>query len=356
MTRKPRHISRPTVSIVVPTYNRGSLLRRALQSVLRQTFSDFEVLVVDDASSEDISGVLAEFDDSRVRYLQRNLRGGGGAARNTGLSHAIGEYIAFLDSDDVWYPNKVAHQLMTFRGHLTKEIGLSCCGFVRLMGRQRRTAVPGLLQHPEIAFEYLLGGRGGPLTASVMMLPRLVVEDGYRFDEDLPALQDYDLAVRLASRYAVVGTRTVLVQKYRDIGGSHVFSSETQRKALGMLLEKHGLWLAERPRAHARYYRDRAICAARLDDLAGARADLGRAVEVGGTMPVLRALILFSYGGASALRVGAALWRIMARLNRRLVAQRLRDVFSMQRWLIRRRRRELGAPSSNLNEVAPDEP
>jgi GT2 family glycosyltransferase len=96
------NVQPPFFSIVIPTYNRAELLRQALESVFQQEFRDFEVIVVDDGSTEDVSPIVEQYRD-RVTFL-RQENGGPGAARNAGARHAAGAYLAFLDSDDVWFP------------------------------------------------------------------------------------------------------------------------------------------------------------------------------------------------------------------------------------------------------------
>jgi glycosyltransferase involved in cell wall biosynthesis len=104
----------PRVSVILPTYNRLRTLPDAITSVLTQSFKDLELIVVDDASSEDIGGLIAGIGDPRLVYVRRSRNGGAGAARNTGLSHARGQYIAFQDSDDLWLPGKLEFQLAAF--------------------------------------------------------------------------------------------------------------------------------------------------------------------------------------------------------------------------------------------------
>src|SRR4051812_1322910 len=90
----------PVVSVILPTYNRAGLVTRAIDSVVRQTFECWELLVVDDASQDDTERVVAQYDDARVRYIRRPVNGGVSAAQNTGIDHARGELVAFLHSDD----------------------------------------------------------------------------------------------------------------------------------------------------------------------------------------------------------------------------------------------------------------
>ncbi len=103
-----------TISVILPTYNRSGSLVAAINSVITQSHQDLELIVVDDASTEDIESVVRGFSDRRIRYVRRVRNGGAAAARNTGLCHAKGEYIAFQDSDDLWLPGKLQKQFALF--------------------------------------------------------------------------------------------------------------------------------------------------------------------------------------------------------------------------------------------------
>ncbi|WP_082453545.1 glycosyltransferase family 2 protein [Rhizobium sp. Leaf262] len=103
-----------TISVILPTYNRGATLLAAINSVITQSYSDLELIVVDDGSTEDVESIVCGISDSRVKYVKRQQNGGAAAARNTGLEHASGDYIAFQDSDDLWLPGKLQKQLALF--------------------------------------------------------------------------------------------------------------------------------------------------------------------------------------------------------------------------------------------------
>ncbi|NJN86713.1 MAG: glycosyltransferase family 2 protein [Leptolyngbyaceae cyanobacterium SL_7_1] len=96
------------VSVIIPTYNRADLLSRAIDSVLNQTLTNLELIIVDDGSTDNTAEVVNSFNDSRIRYIPLGKNCGGGYARNHGIHLATGEFIAFLDSDDVWLPEKLA--------------------------------------------------------------------------------------------------------------------------------------------------------------------------------------------------------------------------------------------------------
>ncbi len=101
----------PSVSVILPTYNRAHSLPGAMRSVLDQSFQDLELIVVDDASTDNIAEIVSEFGDPRIRYCRLEQNEGAAAARNAGLAKACGRYIAFQDSDDIWLPGKLAKQV-----------------------------------------------------------------------------------------------------------------------------------------------------------------------------------------------------------------------------------------------------
>lgn len=111
------------VSVILPTFNRAGSLALASQSVLNQSFRDLELIIVDDASGEDIAAVAEALGDPRVRYVRRETNGGASAARNTGLGVAGGAFIAFQDSDDLWLPGKLERQLAFFET-LPADVGV----------------------------------------------------------------------------------------------------------------------------------------------------------------------------------------------------------------------------------------
>src|SRR2546429_9117536 len=100
----------PKVSVIIPTYNRAEFLCSAITSVLNQTFHNFEIIVVDDASQDHTREVMNSLGDKRIRYIRHEKNKGVAATRNTGLVNAKGTYIAFLDDDDEWLPEKLQKQ------------------------------------------------------------------------------------------------------------------------------------------------------------------------------------------------------------------------------------------------------
>jgi glycosyltransferase involved in cell wall biosynthesis len=113
----------PTVSIIIPTYNRSRLLARAVKSVLNQTYQNFELIIVDDASTDNTEEVVGSFNDERIKYVRHEKNKGEAVARNTGIKAARGEYIASHDSDDEWLHEKLAKRIRAFE-NCSPEIGV----------------------------------------------------------------------------------------------------------------------------------------------------------------------------------------------------------------------------------------
>ena len=101
----------PLVSVIMPAYNSRNTLADSIQSVVDQTFSDWELLIIDDCSKESMEDIADSFQDSRIRYVRLLSNRGVAKARNAGIAEARGRYIAFLDSDDLWLPKKLERQL-----------------------------------------------------------------------------------------------------------------------------------------------------------------------------------------------------------------------------------------------------
>ncbi|AZQ14290.1 glycosyltransferase family A protein [Halorubrum sp. PV6] len=197
----------PEVSVVIPIYNQPQLIEAALNSVAEQSLERYEVVVVDDASNADFKPIVNAYDD-RVRLLTHEENRGAAAARNTGIEHANGEYVAFLDADDTWEPTKLEKQREVFEND--DELGLVYTGFVQyeLDGSEWE-------RYPEargkIYVDELERDRVHP-TSTVMVQRDILAEVG-GFDTNLPSRQDYDLWLRITEYYEVDYVDEILVDK-----------------------------------------------------------------------------------------------------------------------------------------------
>ena len=188
----------PAVSVIVPTYNHAELLRNAIASVLAQTESRFELLIVNNSSSDHTVDVVRSFDDRRIRLITVENGGVIAVSRNTGIREAVAPFVAFLDSDDVWRPAKLSKALARFESE--PDIGLVCHNeALRENGR-----VAGVLRYGPSGrdMERRLLSLGNCVSTSAVVVRRnLVVElGGFSERPDYVTAEDYDLWIRLASR------------------------------------------------------------------------------------------------------------------------------------------------------------
>jgi glycosyltransferase involved in cell wall biosynthesis len=192
----------PTVSIVLPTFNRVALLSEAVDSILAQTFKDWELIIADDGSTDGTRAYLEGLSDPRIRCLLLPHSGSDAVPRNAALRAARGEWVAFLDSDDLWLPSKLDRQLHAMIEHA--DSGWSYTGFALIDTRGAR-----LPERPSSAYrpvsgwilESLLRFEAGPCVQAMLVRRSLIRELG-GFDEAIPLRADYDLALRLAARSA----------------------------------------------------------------------------------------------------------------------------------------------------------
>lgn len=243
-------LANPTVSAVIPTYNRAHLVGRAIQSVLNQTYQDFEIIVVDDGSTDNTEEVVKSFNDPRIRYIRHDQNRGGSAARNTGIKMARGEYIAFQDSDDEWLPEKLEKQMRVFE-NAPAEVGVVYTGFWRIEG-DRRTYIPSdkiSQKEGNIQGELL---KGNFVTTQATVLKKECFEKAGMFDQRLPRFQDWELFIRISKYYEFKCIDEPLVISYF----TPISISSNQRaqvEAYGLILEKHYQDIAKSRKLLARH-------------------------------------------------------------------------------------------------------
>jgi glycosyltransferase involved in cell wall biosynthesis len=189
----------PQVSVIIPTHNRPEFLRAAITSVLNQTYQNFEIIVVDDASTDDTAKVVAAFNDARIRFIRHDINKGGSAARNTGIVNSTCDYIAFLDDDDEWLPEKLSKQMEVLLSS-PPEVGCVYTGYVNVnssTGKIIGEHIP--TKRGDLSKDLLAGNCVG--SASSVLLRQECLKKIGLFDESLPCSQDYDLWVRIANQF-----------------------------------------------------------------------------------------------------------------------------------------------------------
>jgi GT2 family glycosyltransferase len=247
------------VSVIIPTYNRAWCLSEAIDSVLAQTFQDMELIVVDDGSTDDTDTILAGY-GGQARLL-RQTNQGVSAARNHGMRYARGDLLAFLDSDDLWHPDKLLRQAAFFDTHpeamicQNEEIWMR--RGVRVNPKRRHRKPSGWIFEASLALCLV--------SPSAVMMRRGLLEDMGGFDESLPACEDYDLWLRVSLRYpihlleeplvikrgghadqlsAAAGLDRFRIQSLDKILGSEPLTVDQARSAAAMLREKCRIYAA----------------------------------------------------------------------------------------------------------------
>ncbi|MGH9255980.1 MAG: glycosyltransferase family 2 protein [Vicinamibacterales bacterium] len=252
----------PKVSVVIPVLNRPVAVRRAIESVLTQTLQDFEIIVVDDGSTDETAAAVQAFADPRIRLTRHERPRGGSAARNTGIRASSAPYVAFLDSDDEWLPTKLERQLEVFE-RSDEDLALVYTGaeWVYPLGTVR-TVIPR--RYADLARRLLTSNIVGE--TSVGMVRRTALNEIGGFDESLPSCQDMDLWLRICERFHadVVSEALVRVTKGNDSGritnnvadavrGRALFCHKHRKKlihhgVLHLYLRKSGWWQQRRVR------------------------------------------------------------------------------------------------------------
>jgi len=229
-------MSKPTVSIIIPTYNRDKLILKALESIFSQTFQDYEVLIIDDASTDNTEQVIRELEHPKVRYYKLDQNSGQCVARNYGAKRATGDYLAFLDSDDEWLPQKLELQISLFsegsdrlgavygytyqKDVIKNETVLSDSGFFR--GDIHEKVLSGFC----------------PPTPSLFVVKRSVYESVQGFDESLVTFVDLDLWLRISEHHDFDYVEAPVIIKYEHIGDQYINNFEKRYKGYHLFISK----------------------------------------------------------------------------------------------------------------------
>ena len=193
--------NQPLVSVIIPTHNRAEIVTRAIASVQSQTYQHWEIIIVDDASQDNTVEIIQQLDDSRLRYISHETNLGGSEARNTGIKQAQGEYIAFLDSDDVWLPNKLRSQLAAIaQAESTQNI--VCYSQFQKSDRvfYQRSILPSQGKKQASVADYLWLSGGEMLTSTLLVSRNIATAT--LFNSGLIKHQDLDFVIRLEQQGA----------------------------------------------------------------------------------------------------------------------------------------------------------
>ena len=246
----------PTVSVIIPAHNRAQFIQRAIASVLSQSHSHLEVIVVDDGSKDETGNIVEDYTrkDSRVHLLRHAKQRGAQAARNTGIRAAQGEWIAFLDSDDKWFPHSLALRLQVAKERAVQVVHSDCNVLEAGSASPKRYCVPPMQGH--IYGEILRTFGGGPMYQGLLISREALMRIGL-LDDSIVSYQEWDTAIRLSKHYqfAFVAEPTFLY----DCRHEGTISKDILRAAKGyeQVVKKHwwAMFFHAGPRALALHYR-----------------------------------------------------------------------------------------------------
>lgn len=214
----------PSVSVLIPTFNRESVLKRAVDSVLAQTFEDLECIVIDDASTDETHKLLETFNDPRLKVLSHNENAGVSSARNTGFEESRGEWIALLDSDDEWLPNRLEKQLNL----AAENPSLPLIHGEELWVRKGKRVNPKKIHQKSGGSIFNRCLHLCLISPSATLMKRSLYEELGGFREDYPVCEDYEMWLRVTARYEVGFVEEPIITKY----GGHEDQLSAKYKAM----------------------------------------------------------------------------------------------------------------------------
>lgn len=203
------------ISVVMPTYNHAKFIGKAIDSVLNQTYKNFELFIIDNYSEDETAKIVTSYEDDRIIYLKFRNNGIIAAARNHGIKHSHGEYIAFLDSDDFWLPEKLEKQIILFQ--ISNETAMVYTRFKTIEGDTISSSIfpkNGRYKSGNIFKSLYLRSF---VACSTVMIKRSVLDQVGLFstDPDLIAIEDTDLWLRIALKHVIKCTNNLPLILYR---------------------------------------------------------------------------------------------------------------------------------------------
>ncbi len=249
-------MNRPQVSVIISTYNRAHLLPRAIQSVLSQTFQDFELIVVDDGSTDTTREVVEEFmaHDERIFYLWEKNSGGAARPKNAGIQKSQGECIAILDSDDAWMTQKLEKQIAKLEESKNKKVGAVGCDIIVVDLAYGGDFIYRVPHYRDVLKSMLESDTMG--TGSAMVYKKDIFDQLGGFDEGLRSGQDREMRIRIAERYDFDFVREPLVRYYVEHDNiSTALDIEKREKDWEYLFEKYRKYYQNDPRLWSRKLR-----------------------------------------------------------------------------------------------------
>jgi glycosyltransferase involved in cell wall biosynthesis len=222
----------PIISVIIPVYNSEKTIKSTVDSVLNQTFKNFELIVINDGSTDSTLEIISQINDHRLKVFSFE-NAGGNVSRNRGIKQAIGEFVSFLDADDIWTPDKLASQFKALQGNADAKVAYSWTDYIDENGKflvsGNHINVNGDVYERLLVSNFLENG------SNPLIYREALVELG-GFDESLKAAQDWDMWLRLAAKYSFTCVPAVQIL-YRVSANSLSANLARQEKACLQVLE-----------------------------------------------------------------------------------------------------------------------
>lgn len=230
----------PLISVIIPSYNREVLIIKAIESILHQTYTDFEILVIDDASTDNTKEAIDNLKNDKIIYYKLDKNSGQCVARNYGIKRAKGEYIAFLDSDDEWLPDKLKLQIDCFKKANDKLGAVYGYSYSKDVIKDETILIKPKYFRGSIYDKFLEGFC--PPTPSIFLVKKEALLNVDGFDEKLITFVDLDLWLRLSKENEFDYVEEPLIIKYEQIGDQYVNNFEKRYNGFKLFVNK---WKAE---------------------------------------------------------------------------------------------------------------
>ena len=201
------------ISVIIPTFNRGNSLIQSLNSVLRQTYHNLEIIVIDDCSTDDTESLISQINDNRIKYIKLEENKGANFARNIGIKMSTGKYISFQDSDDIYHKNKIERQ---YKNIIKKNSDFDFCEVLFHFNNSFKYKIPDKIQQKKIKRKKILDElcNGNFISTQSILVKNTFIKENL-FDINFPRFQDYDLILRIIPKCKVSYSKEVLVDLYR---------------------------------------------------------------------------------------------------------------------------------------------
>lgn len=216
------------ISVVIPTYNRACTIERCINSILNQTYKDIQIVIIDDNSQDDTENIIKNMNIDNLKYIKLKENKGACYARNIGIENSDGQYVAFQDSDDEWFANKLEKQMQYIRKY---DLDLVSCRMYQIFN-DRKNIFPS---QTKITRESIY--RNNQISTQTILAKKECFKND-KFDIELPRFQDWDLILRLLSKFKCEIMDDILVNAYIQ-DNSISKNPDKAIKALEIFLEKH---------------------------------------------------------------------------------------------------------------------